>query len=262
MSYLGAPGFRYHYEKRLIELPSGIAPWYQVGQPGFFEIGAIYVDLLQQYCGLRPDSQVLDVGCGIGRISQHLTGVLGQGGRYVGTDIVSSAIDWSRETFSGIDDFSFVHADIFNREYNRNGKARAREYRFPFADSSFDIAVLTSVFTHMLPAGTRQYLAELSRVLRPGGRVLMTFFLLNDPANAGMAAGLGNRIFHDCGQGVFSTTPRVPEAAIGQEESAVRSMLSESGFDLTGPIQYGRWSGRSDASPRDQDLIIGRRHDT
>ena len=41
-----------------------------------------------------------------------------------------------------------------------------------------DVAFLTSVFTHMLPEDVEHYLDELARVLKPGGRTLITWFLL------------------------------------------------------------------------------------
>ena len=43
---------------------------------------------------------------------------------------------------------------------------------------------LTSVFTHLLPHDLTHYLAEINRVLRPGGRCVATFFL-HDAETAG-----------------------------------------------------------------------------
>ncbi len=39
--------------------------------------------------------------------------------------------------------------------------------------------LLTSVFTHMLPQDMDNYLSEVARVLKPDGRCLITYFLLN-----------------------------------------------------------------------------------
>ena len=50
--------------------------------------------------------------------------------------------------------------------------------KLDFPDATFDFVCATSVFTHMLPAGVANYLREIRRVLRPGGRCLATFFVL------------------------------------------------------------------------------------
>ena len=39
--------------------------------------------------------------------------------------------------------------------------------------------LLKSVFTHMLPAAVTTYTSEISRVLKKGGRAVVTYFLLN-----------------------------------------------------------------------------------
>ena len=46
------------------------------------------------------------------------------------------------------------------------------------------MALLKSVFTHMHPNDVRHYLKELGRVIRSGGRAVITYFLLNDESRA------------------------------------------------------------------------------
>jgi len=81
----------------------------------------------------------------------------------------------------------FHHADIYHQIYNPQGQLEAQEFRFPFEDDSFDFAVVTSVFTHMLFATVDRYLGELSRIVAQGGHVLATFFILNDQSRALLA---------------------------------------------------------------------------
>ena len=102
-------------------------------------------------------------------------------GSYEGFDIIPDLVQWCRREITPHDPrFHFQLANIFNKTYNPRGRSRAREFRFPYSDGTFDFTFLTSVFTHMLPPDVEHYTAEIVRTLKPNGRVLMTFFLLNE----------------------------------------------------------------------------------
>ncbi|UCA50521.1 class I SAM-dependent methyltransferase [Streptomyces sp. WA6-1-16] len=49
---------------------------------------------MQAELGVGPAHDVLDAGCGAGRIAVPLTDVLGEKGSYLGFDIVPHAIEW------------------------------------------------------------------------------------------------------------------------------------------------------------------------
>lgn len=74
----------------------------------------------------------------------------------------------------------FPVADVLNHAYRPDGVTAATAFRFPYPRSILDLAVLTSVFTHMRPDDVRSYLAEIHRVLRPGGRCFITWFVLDN----------------------------------------------------------------------------------
>ena len=132
-----------------------------------------------QLGGLKPDENVLDVGCGIGRMAVPLTKYLK--GVYEGFDIGPEAIKWCQDNISRrYPKFYFQVADVFNEKYNPGGKYKASEYKFPYDNDAFDFVYLTSVFTHMLPHDMENYLSEISRVLRNNGRCLITYYLLNE----------------------------------------------------------------------------------
>jgi 2-polyprenyl-3-methyl-5-hydroxy-6-metoxy-1,4-benzoquinol methylase len=48
-------------------------------------------------CGLKPHAQVLEVGCGCGRIATSLASYLADSGGYVGFDVAEPLINWCRE---------------------------------------------------------------------------------------------------------------------------------------------------------------------
>src|SRR4029078_11010347 len=91
--------------------------------------------------GLRADSDVLDIGCGIGRAAVALIPVLTEG-RYEGLDIVPQFVrGCSREITPRHPRFRFRLADVRNRQYNRHGGRPAAEYEFPFAQAAFHLAL-------------------------------------------------------------------------------------------------------------------------
>jgi len=68
--------------------------------------------------------------------------------------------------------------DVDNPEYNPDGRYKASEYVFEFEDENFDLVFLMSVFTHMLPDDFENYIKEIARMLKPGGRLLFTTFVM------------------------------------------------------------------------------------
>jgi len=149
-----------------------------VGGGDFKRIGEELAALLIRH-GLEPGHRVLDIGCGVGRVALPLTRYL-TSGTYDGFDIVKRWIRWCRRNITPAHPrFRFTHADVYNSHYNRHG-VPASQYRFPYADASFDFIFATSVFTHLDPAAARNYLREAQRVLAPGGTLLATFFILDE----------------------------------------------------------------------------------
>jgi ubiquinone/menaquinone biosynthesis C-methylase UbiE len=230
-----------------------------VGGGNYEAVGKEFFRHLVQLCGLRPADRVLDIGCGCGRIAVPLTEYLNEQGSYEGFDIVPEQIKWSKRTIERrYPRFRFHLVDVFNKTYNPKGKYTANEYKFPFEDRSFDVVFLTSVFTHMLTADLQQYLSEIVRVLKPGGRTLITYFLLNEESRRLLDAGKGSLAFkYDVG-GCLSTNREAPEAAVAYEESFVRSLYQKYGLKITEPIRYGMWCERAEFLSY-QDIVVAAR---
>jgi SAM-dependent methyltransferase len=228
---------------------------------GFEKSGERLVGRLVEYGGLTPHSDVLDVGSGIGRLAIPLTRYLDEDGSYEGLDIVAAGIKWCDEKITpSHPNFRFTVADIFNKEYNPAGRTAASEYRFPYDDGTFDVAVLISVFTHLIPADAENYVAEISRVLRPGGRCFATFCLVNEESHRLMDSGASAvRFNHRIGPASV-VSAKVPELAVGFDEPYVRDLFEAQAFSLDG-IHYAGWCGRPpfwshESGIGDQDLVV------
>ena len=253
----------YHFPRDLIEgllgnrnpmvPPRGIV---FTGSGDFEEVGRKFLRYFVDLGGLAPAHRVLDVGCGIGRMAVPLTGYLRPPGAYEGFDIVSAGITWCRRRITPcFPNFRFRVADINNAAYNPGGSHTPDAYRFSYPNAAFDFTFLTSVFTHLLPPAVDNYLSEVARTLKPGGRALITFCLLNPQSRACIESGSSNLDFrhtHGCCRIVDS---RAPEAAVAYDEAYVRSLYLAYGLDIAEPIHYGSWCGRRDFLDY-QDIVI------
>jgi SAM-dependent methyltransferase len=116
----------------------------------------IFADAVDRNGGsFRGAQRILDLGVGCGRIARHAS--------------------------------KFTQAEMHGVDYNarlarwcaKNLKGRYSQNRLEppldFPPAHFDIAYLYSVFTHLRRPTQDAWLAELARVLRPGGLALVTF---------------------------------------------------------------------------------------
>ena len=104
---------------------------------------------------LDSSKSVLDFGCGCGRVIRHLHAMTGA--RCHGSDYNPLLVDWCKENLR------FAQFEV-------NGAVPP----LPHANRQFDVIYALSVFTHFPEELQRAWMAELSRVLKPGGHLLMT----------------------------------------------------------------------------------------
>ena len=124
------------------------------------------IGLLSQ---IKAGDQVLDMGCGSGRLTMAAQGWAGADGQAVGLDPSPEMIEVARK----------------NAE--RAGLKAKFELgvveRLPFPKASFDV-VLNRLMLHHLPGDLKQRgLAEMRRVLKPGGVCLVVDF---EPPKSGL----------------------------------------------------------------------------
>ncbi len=248
--------------RRLSGRNPGPEPWlifHNFGGNDFYQSGSAACSNIQSKLGFGPVANILDIGCGSGRIAWPLRNALNEEGRYIGFDVSAKAIAFARQLLQGHDDrFSFHHADLFSEEYNPQSTVKASDYTFPCDDGWADAAIATSVFTHLLEDDARQYLAELARCLKPDGSAYLTAYLVNDAARANMAAKTATLTMQPYGGPVWAGDLAVPEAMTGYDEDAFLSMLAEAGLKADGDIFHGAWS-QGDGAAYSQDVMVVRR---
>jgi ubiquinone/menaquinone biosynthesis C-methylase UbiE len=112
--------------------------------------------LVRAAVGAQPGERILDVGCGPGFYVAELLDEVGAGGSLVGVDLSPQMLAIAAKRCA-------AHANVEFRE----GPAT----KLPVPDASFDAALSVQVLEYV--EDTPAALAELHRVVRPGGRVVI-----------------------------------------------------------------------------------------
>ena len=225
--------------------------WHNVGGGDFHQIGQQYFDWFRVSARLKPNAHVLDMGCGAGRLAFPLADYLDAEGAYTGFDLSERALGFARRHIRGAAQFTFVRADVQSREYGGAGE-KATGYRFPADADSVDAALAISLFSHLLPEDAAAYLREAARVLKPGGRLCLTGFLV-EPGMALEGVVLPLAPFRD---GAWTADPNEPERAIGYERAVFEGWLQDAGLRLAEPVEPGHWSGLSRIGEFQDRIIV------
>lgn len=119
------------------------------------QIGAMLAEILVQN-GLQRGMALVDLGCGSGRAAKAIARRVEID--YLGIDIVQRLLDYA--------------ATVTPPHYRFQCH---QELSIPAASASADMVCAFSLFTHLLHEESYLYLEEARRILKPGGRVVLSF---------------------------------------------------------------------------------------
>jgi SAM-dependent methyltransferase len=191
----------------------------------FVEMGnGIWLDFIsKQYCSSTSD--VVELGCGCGRIARPLKGSWFQG-TYVGVDLDGEMIDYCRNHFPK-EKFTFVLSPHKSQTYSPSGTATivGTTEKLAIAEAaSKDFIYSISLYSHLLEPEFKEYLQETARILRPGGQMYATFFCIEH-------VDLGERWTFNYQIGnSYVENEQLPEAAVAYKEEYVRKLVQDAGF--------------------------------
>jgi SAM-dependent methyltransferase len=167
----------------------------------------LFVKPLLDAAGVRAGSRLLDVACGPGFVSEAAAA---RGAQPVGVDIATAMVEQARTRCPNL---TFVVGDAL---------------RLPFPDASFDAVTMNFGILHV--SQPKRALAEMHRVLVPGGRLAFTTWLAHGNAEdeiteAALAA-----------HAIAAEGPEGPSYHVFADRDECRRALAGCGFD-TGSVR-------------------------
>jgi ubiquinone/menaquinone biosynthesis C-methylase UbiE len=163
---------------------------------------------------MRPGEQVLDVGCGTGTLALEAARRVGTTGSVLGID-------------PGAEQIARARAKAARRHLPIEFQVGVIE-QLAFPDQTFDV-VLSTLMMHHLPAPLkRQGIAEIARVLKPGGRMIIADFT-RPKDRQGRAAR-----FHAGGSSVHELAALVEDAGFSQVKTEEMQQARFSAFPGAG----------------------------
>lgn len=164
---------------------------------------------LVEWAGVRPGEAVVDIGCGTGAAARLAAVAAGASGRLAGVDVNGGMIDVARSLppVQGAA-IHWVEAGV---------------HALPFPDGGFDLALCaqTLQFVEDRPSA----LAEVHRILRPGGRVVVSLWcdIEANPYFHVLTRAIARHIGPDTAGGLL--------AAFGlSDPHRIRTLLAGAGF--------------------------------
>lgn len=112
-----------------------------------------------RYAELKRGEHVLDVGCGTGVLTRFAAAVVGSGGRAIGIDPAAKMIEIAKKNAE--------------KEKSQADFKLAVIESLPFEENSFDCVLSSAMLHHLPPYLKHNGLAEVFRVLKPGGRIVL-----------------------------------------------------------------------------------------
>jgi ubiquinone/menaquinone biosynthesis C-methylase UbiE len=116
---------------------------------------------------VKAGDHVLEVGCGTGTLTLEASRKAGLAGKAFGIDLIPGMIEASqRKAARANQDISFQLGSMDD---------------IPFPENQFDVVLCSFMIFHMSENTRRKGIAEIHRVLKPGGRLLVLDLALPTP---------------------------------------------------------------------------------
>ena len=200
--------------------------------------------------------KILDIGCGTGLLAIASESSVREGGEYIGLDVREDDIRYCRKYFQKFPQYSFIYHPVRNAFYAPDQDSKHRSW--DIIDESIDLVISKSIWTHLHEQDAIYYFGEISRVLKRGGKALITFCLLDSDYYQQVNTNKKPWLVYDKptydSQDWFSVSNlKIPENFIAITTNGVQKMA-----DLAGLTLIKKYPGQWKRKPGywDQDILI------
>ena len=216
----------------------------------------IFADLALRF-NLNPQSRVLDIGSGCGRLAFPLAMLL-KNGKYYGVDVWKDGVDWCKNHISvDSSNIEFHHLVARNNYYvDDYDPTIENEYTLDFiADESLDLALSISVFTHLSPKDSQAYLNELARTLDDEGVAYLTCFIIDDFFFRHVERSGMHKAVKKQGDSGFYCAYKGQDFFCGYTRKLWNNMLMEAGLRVIS-WEVGSWASKPGARVYQDTFIV------
>jgi len=217
------------------------AGWNQ--NQGFFSaLFSLYIE--------KDSPRILDFGCGMGGLAPVAYHFVRTGGKYLGIDTDRKSIDACHATYADLKNCEFYLTRDPNAWYPQEGiePSKPGEIDWPVQNSSQDVVIAMSVFTHLQEKDAVKYMSKIYDVLVPGGLAFLSFAILRNFHHPNPTY----QYKHALTPGWFCANASVPELSIGLQYDALLRLLGGR-FKILKHIEGAVTGGKH---PSLQDILV------
>ncbi|MEM6381033.1 MAG: class I SAM-dependent methyltransferase [Pseudomonadota bacterium] len=205
---------------------------------------------------LEHSSNIVDIGCGSGRLAYPFAHFL-KDGRYFGCDVWEDGIRWCTDNIAaGHDNVTFHTIPSKNNYYfDDRDDAVQNEYTLPFLpDADIDLAFAISVFTHLVREDSLAYMHELKRMLKPDGCAFITAFIIDHHFFKYVKDTGAHRAVKEAEPGCFYAYSG-QDFFGGYSYKVWREMIEQAGLQIVS-YEVGKWAAKPGARNYQDTFVL------
>jgi len=195
--------------------------------------GKALFDICSRLLSIEKSDNILELGCGTGRILNHLSKTCNATGFEINERYGKIAQQHN----------TVIIKDYHNHEFNNKSPNKCHVGYTGISDNSMDKIIGLALLNHQTSQDTRTIIAESLRITKKNGLILFTIFLINKLTINQLKSPEIAFKFEQCGVDHWTTNIDRPCLNSAFDESIIRKTIISNGGQIIDPIYYGQWRG-------------------